>query len=268
MEINDSSNVIEFNFDATKKDIMKILPDGFSNIIDDVVMINGEYYHSKLVTSREMINELIGSFYSKQVGLDAVDYKIGICEGKVYALSKIFFKPGFSYVYPHIYFERRLAGHTHNTDSISPNMYEIMFLNRLNNTEAINSVLKMTAVDLKMNQIDRHSYNVLFRIKNGTVFIEKVFDFACAYGLYKNYSYSDFFYENPFLMVSKDVLTLSKFAIEYPLFSKSATILSEIQVTDALKEIEKTFNVKISDNDFIYYKEKDEEYSKLLKLTL
>ena len=73
--LNDSSNVIPFKIGNNSSELKEMLNEEFRSDIRDYVIIDGEYYHAKMVTTREMLNELIGSYYSRLVGLDAVDYK-------------------------------------------------------------------------------------------------------------------------------------------------------------------------------------------------
>ena len=115
MILNDSSNVIHFKYGNNSSELKEILAEDFYPDISDIVIIDGEYYHAKMVTNREMLNELIGSYYSRLVGLDAVDYKIGILNGQIYALSKMFF--------PHAFFhtqQQTQAVHYDTTSQVLP----------------------------------------------------------------------------------------------------------------------------------------------------
>ena len=78
MILNDSSEIIQFSFQNIVNELEGYIGEDFEPEIRDYVKINGEYYYAKMVTSREMLNELIGSYYSNLIGLDAVQYKIGI----------------------------------------------------------------------------------------------------------------------------------------------------------------------------------------------
>lgn len=267
MKLNDSSNVVEFKFEGIGREVKEFLQEDFQEIWEDIVKIDGEYYHAKEVSVREMLNELIGSYYSNLVGLDAVQYKIGIIGDKMYALSKVFFQKGFTYLYPNKYFDMTM-GSTGNQIEERKKLtffFEASMLDRLNTQEARDSILKMSAVDLKMNQADRHTYNIIFRIIDGRVYIEKIFDFGWAYDIYPTDSYSSLYYENPFIIVRKDYVSLSSLAIQHPLFRSSIQRLCEVPVGDVLREIEKANNVTISKEDYKYYRSKDKEYTKILR---
>lgn len=266
MILNDSSNVIHFKYGNNSSELKEILAEDFYPDISDIVIIDGEYYHAKMVTNREMLNELIGSYYSRLVGLDAVDYKIGILNGQIYALSKMFFKKELSYVYVTDYFCPSLTFSTIKRETIEKRDYflECGNLQRLNNESAIKSILLMSAVDIKMHQADRHSYNIILRIVDGVVYLEKVFDFGWAYEVYKDKD-TDVFYKNPFMIVKQDVISLSMLADRHPEFGKCAAILSDAPIYDVLRDIERTNNIKIDEKDFKYYVDKDIEYTKLLR---
>ena len=266
MILNDSSSVIPFKYGNNSSDLKEILAEDFYPDIRDIVVIDGEYYHAKMVTNKEMLNELIGSYYSKLIGLDAVDYKIGILDGQIYALSKMFFKKELSYVYVTDYFCPSLTFSTIKRETIEKRDYflECGNLQRLNNESAIKSILLMSAVDIKMHQADRHSYNIILRIVDGVVYIEKVFDFGWAYEVYKDKD-TDVFYKNTFLIVKQDVISLGMLADRYPEFRRCSAILSDAPVYDVLREIERINNIKVTDQEFEYYVDRDEEYTKLLK---
>lgn len=266
MILNDSSNVIQFKFQNILDELEGYIGEDFEPEIRDYVRINGEYYYVKMVTSREMLNELIGSYYSRLIGLDAVQYKIGIFEGKLYALSKMFFKKNTSYVYCADYFSPTLFFSTTKREIIEKKDYfvESVNLKRLNNDDAVKSILQMSAVDIKMNQADRHSFNVIIRVVNGIPYIEKVFDFGWAYDLYPDEN-NKVYYKNPFIIVKKDCISLSMLADKHPEFGRCAALLSNVPVGDVLMDIEKSFNIKVTDEDFKYYVEKDKEYTKLLR---
>lgn len=266
MILNDSSNVIQFSFQNIIDELEDFIDEDFQPEIREYVKINGEYYYAKMVSSREMLNELIGSYYSKLVGLDAVDYKIGILNGQLYALSKMFFKKDISYVYCAEYFSPSLYFSTTNRNVIKGKEFflESSNLKRLNSDEAIKSILQMSAIDIKMNQADRHSFNIIIRIVNGIAYIEKVFDFGWAYDIYPDED-SAVYYKNPFIIVKKDCVSVSMLADKHPEFGRCAAILSNAPVSDVIREIERENNIKVSDEDFKYYVAKDKEYSKLLK---
>lgn len=266
MILNDSSNVMEFSFQNIAHELEDYIGEEFQPEIKDYVKINGEYYYAKMVTTREMLNELIGSYYSKLVGLDAVDYKIGIYDGKLYALSKMFFKKDIGYSYCADYFSPSLYFSTTDGKTINNRDFfiESYNLKRLNNEEAVKSILQMSAVDIKMGQVDRHSFNIILRIVNGVVYIEKIFDFGWAYDIYPD-SNNEIFYKNPFILVKKDYVSLSMLAERHPEFGRCSAVLASAPVGDVLREIEKTNNIGISEKDFNYYVEKDKEYTKRLR---
>lgn len=269
MILNDSSEIIQFSFQNIVNELEGYIGEDFEPEIRDYVKINDEYYYAKMVTSREMLNELIGTYYSNLIGLDAVQYKIGIFDGKLYALSKMFFKKDIGYVYCAEYFSPSLFFSTTNREIIKRKefFFESGNLKRLNSDEAVKSILQMSAVDIKMSQADRHSFNIIIRIVNGVPYIEKVFDFGWAYDIYPDEN-NAVYYKNPFVIVKKDYISISMLADKHPEFGRCAAILSNAPVGDVLRDIESSFNIKVSDEDFKYYVDKDKEYTKILRKTL
>lgn len=266
MKINDSSNVIHFNFEDLSNELIHIVPDEFQDDISNIVKIDGEYYYAKIVSSKEMLNELIGTYYSNLIGGNSLQYRIGFNNGNIYALSKMFFERNFSYVYVADYFSPPLSFTTTNRNTISELQFwvETDNLKRLGNEKAIKRILQMSAVDIKMNQADRHSYNIILKINNGILDIEKTFDYGWSYEVYQDLD-SQVFYKNPFILVKKDCYSLYLLGNMYPEFRRCLNILRDTTLGDVLRMIELDNGIKINNEDFNDYIKKDEEYSKVLR---
>lgn len=97
MILNKNSDIINFdlkNIPIKEMESINIPYYLKPRMIMGVVKIDGEYYYAKSINDKKMLNELIGTYLSKYIGLDTVDYKIGIYNGSMYALSKLFYEEG------------------------------------------------------------------------------------------------------------------------------------------------------------------------------
>lgn len=273
MKVNDSSSILTFEqISIPQKELKRI---GVTHDIHDmerhVVKINGKYYYSKVCTNKELINELIGTYLCKLVGLDVVDYQIGRlanCDSSnnYYALSEIFYRNNYFYSTVRDYFDMipdDTKVYSEGIDSLFN--CETSVLDMVSDKKLEEAVLKMSSVDIKMGQIDRHNYNVMLRLAmNGKVELEKLYDFGCAYD--DDPPYPEFYcYDNPFLIVRKNFISLNRLAARYPYIIKSAKLLSEVPLYDVLKEIEKRFSIYIEDKDIPGYLVMDKEFSKVLR---
>ena len=273
MKVNDSSSILTFEQRSIPPKELKRI--GVTHDIHDmerhVVKINGKYYYSKVCTNKELINELIGTYLCKLVGLDVVDYQIGrlancASSNNYYALSEIFYRNNYFYSTVRDYFDMI----PDDTKVYSKGIYslfncETSVLDMVSDKKLEEAVLKMSSVDIKMGQIDRHNYNVMLRLAmNGKVELEKLYDFGCAYD--DDPPYPEFYcYDNPFLIVRKNFISLNRLAVRYPYIIKSAKLLSEVPLYDVLKEIEKRFSIYIEDKDIPGYLDMDKEFSKVLR---
>lgn len=288
MILNDSSKVIDFTPQQLPEDELDSLciPNRFKRIRPYIVKIDGKYYFYKNVNEEAMINELIGSYLSKIIGLDAVDYIIGLCDGKLVAVSEVFYRNGYRYEIPREYYGyypdnivTKLKWYVFDTlprfldtpgeriQRFFPDMYfqEASLLKKVDNPCVLESVMKMTALDLKMGQSDRayHS-NMLLRVSDDTVEVEKIYDFERSYS--RNFYYPHFkYYENPFLTVRKNALSIIGLTRKYRQLSSCAAILSDIPVYDVIREIEKDNNIEIRDELIPSYLTFDKEANKLLR---
>ena len=140
---------------------------------------------------------------------------------------------------------------------------ETSVLEFLNSSQLADSVMNLTAVDIKTGQVDRFDYNVILR-RDDAFEMENIYDFGNSYIEDTGYAIHNCYY-NPFLIVKRNTLSLWGLAHKYPQFRESAATLSEIPLYDALKDIEKRFNIGIEDKDITGCIDLDKQYSKCLR---
>lgn len=137
-------------------------------------------------------------------------------------------------------------------------------LDFFNSPQLTDSVLKMSAVDLKTGQIVRKNYNVIIRRGMDVIELEKVYDFGLSYQGIDSFRKDNYYY-NPFLIVRRNTISLWGLVHRFPQLSKSFSILGDMDVYDIIKGIEKRFNVKIEDSTMNDYIVQDTEFTKLLR---
>lgn len=269
MLLNDSSEVIQFdNVRIPKTEQLRFnVPHSMRYSTNNIVKIDGKYYYAKRCSTTTLIKELVGSYYAKIVGADCVDYLIGKSNTSLsclYVLSEVFWKDGYYYSTP------LQATGMRPDDSViykkglsSLYVCETSVLDFLNSSQLADSVMKLTAVDIKTGQVDRFDYNVILR-RDDAFEMENIYDFGNSYIEDTGYAIHNCYY-NPFLIVKRNTLSLWGLAHKYPQFRESAATLSEIPLYDALKDIEKRFNIGIEDKDITGYIDLDKQYSKYLR---
>lgn len=270
MILNDSSEVIHFeNRPISKAEQLGLgFPKKMRYYINNVVNIDGKYYYAKKCYTSTLINELLGTYFSGLVDLDAVDYIIGKTSSDpncLYALSEIFYKDDYSYTTVEDIFADLRPDDSKIFSRGLGSLYvcDTSVLSLISSSQLINGALKLTAVDLKMGQVDRYNYNVVIRDNGIEKELEKAFDFGWSYAVGKDDKKTCYY--NPFLTVRRNTISLWGLAHRYPQIRESAAILSSTPVYDAIKDIEKRFNIKIEDEDISGYMELDKKYSKLLR---
>lgn len=269
MHLFDNSKILYFSDKKLNEEEHHHLyiPDRYQYLTSQITKYQGEYYYYKLVNIHEMANELIGSALAKRIDLDTVDYKIGktrINSPYLYALSKVFFEKDFTYTDCYdVYGE---ISEYQSTDSTSFLSYfylnDTKLLEREENYNTILDVLKLTALDLKMGQFDRHEENLFLKIDSvGQIALAPIFDYGC--------SYSDKFYSkiynNPFLMLRKNKLSLFLFARKFSEIREYASLLESIPIHDVLSEIENEHMIEFSDKKRSYYQKRDKQNNKILQ---
>lgn len=269
MLLNDSSEVIRFDNEPISKAerLMFNVPRTMKYSTNNIVKIDGKYYYAKRCTATSLIKELIGSYYAQLIGAHSVDYLIGKSNTEVsylYVLSEVFWKDGYYYSTP-----LQTASMRPDDSRVYSKGWDRFFvcetsvLDFINSPELTDSVMKMTAVDIKTGQVDRFDYNVVLR-RSDIIEMEKLYDFGNSYMEDVGYAIQNCYY-NPFLIVKRNTISLWGLAHRYPQICESAAILSSVPLYDALKDIEKRFNISIEDRDISGCIELDKQYSKYLR---
>lgn len=245
------------------------IPNGLEEIVSSIVKIDGKYYYYKEVNFNQLINELIGSYMSRLINLDAVDYQIGIYNGISYALSQIFYNPNYEYHNCQDFFGTIANHKLVESESLISKIYlvEDKLLERINNPTMLLNILKLTFLDIKMGQIDRNNLgNIMVKKSkfNGLVDLAPMFDFECSYD--DSPPYPEFyFYDNPFVVLRKNQLSLSSLCKRHSQILETLHILATLKIEDVLNRIQEEKRIVLSAEEKKYYEEKDKEYSKVLQ---
>ena len=239
--------------DFAQIDLVNQISSDDYHIIKGICSVDGKINYVKSASEERLIPELVGSLLCKELGLDAVDYKIATdMHGRLYAMSQIFYEDNCFYTHPS---EIILT-------FLKP--FKLSFVDHLDmlNDEMKKSILKLSCVDIKMCQVDRTSRNIMIKknIETSEVSFAPIYDFGLSY-----VNFNPSYYTNPYLIVRKNVLSLKSLARKYPEFYGYAKKISSIDMADILGRIEKDHDVKFSDSEIKNYVSKDKEYSKPLK---
>lgn len=271
MLVNNNSNFIAFSpKELTFDEIQKLyIPKDLEKIVDSITEVSGKYYYYKKVDYYQLINELIGSYFSKQISLEAVDYQVGIYNGEIYALSQIFYNQNYEYHNCQDYFGT-IANHklTESTSLISRiYLKEDIMLDLINNPIMLLNILKLTFLDIKMGQIDRNNLgNIMIKItkSNGLIDLAPIIDFESSYDSSPPYP-EFYFYDNPFIVLRKNKLSLCSLIRKYPQILDTVNILSILKIRKALDQIQNEKRIILSEKEARYYEEKDNNYSRVLQ---
>lgn len=254
MIITEKSRVIPFqHVDVEEQDLKSLnIPTHFSFIIPHLTKIGDIVYYYKSATTKSMINELIGSYLARRIGLDSVDYEIGQRESDkaFFALSKIFFEEGYQYQYAAQFLEEH--GHKNSFNMLGnpmklmlPCYYHLRTLRLYKGTPFYDSCLKLIAVDLKMAQHDRHRKNIQMKIDSiGTLDLAPIYDYGRAYSVR-----FDFAYGNPFAFIRYTEATLDLLFRRYPDLRDYVFLLNKIDMEEILSALEQEKQIQFTSQE-------------------
>lgn len=254
MEIRDGSKILIIDDINNNKGIY--LPSNREYIRKKTSIIYDKAYYLKQDDSFHIINELIGTYLSMLLDLDAVSNKIGLYGDTLYVISELFYKERFEYYYPfesslnvsHQEFRAKRRELLENSgDSLS------IFDNNM-----LVKILKLISIDLKMGQTDRSGTNITLE------YCGLKLNFAPFYDYGSSYKFAEFYtqYKNSYIVLKKDRNSLKEFIKKYPMFMEYLSSIRNIKMSDIIENIEDINGIKLSDEEISYYKEKDKIYSK------
>lgn len=118
-----------------------------------------------------------------------------------------------------------------------------------------------------MGQIDRNNLgNIMVKKEksSGLFDLSPIIDFGSSY--ITNPPYPEFyFYDNPFIIIRKNKLSIAPLIKRYPQILKTINVLTTKKIEYVLNQIEKEKRIMLSDEELNYYEKKDIEYSKVLQ---
>ncbi len=269
MIITEKSRVIPFHvINPTEEEIKQLhIPEEFIFITPYLTKIGNKIYCYKGLRSTLLINELIGSYLAKKIGLDTVDYEIGKREsdGSLFALSRVFYEEGYQYqsilafLAEHQYQNcwQMLGNHFLQ---VLPAYYNMKTLRMYRGTPFYDNNLKLIAVDLKMAQHDRHKANLQIKIDSlGKIDLAPIYDYGRAYS-----SYFDLSYANPFAFIRYTVLTLKILFFQYPELREYVEFLRDIPIDDILHGIESEKGILFTEEEYREYRLSQEQNDRLI----
>lgn len=270
MKFNENSKIIPLKkLELSDEEIRSLyIPKKYDSIKESITCYQKEYYYYKSVTANLLINELLGSYLAKKVGLDTVDYKIGEMQNQIYVLSKIFYEPDYSYSDFRSYYGEIQFLDLSFYQTLMSFFYLSKFelLNKIKSSELVKSILKLTALDLKMGQFDRHNKNLLLKInQNNDVNLVSQFDYGGSYPI-KGTPY--LIYDNPAIILRKNKKSLLAFSESFPEFVDYVSLLYHIPIDDAMKDIENEKLIEFDSEEMYFYQKQDIENNKILRKIL
>ena len=254
MIITEKSEVLPFVQSGIEKSDLNSLyiPSEFSDIIPQLTKIGETIYYSKPSSVQYMTNELIGSYLAKRLGLDTVDYQIGLRkeDSQFFALSELFYEDGYQYqsalefLGEHHYrncFSMAQSG----IKTVVPCYYSLRTLRPYKGTPFYDKNLKLIALDLKMAQRDRHEKNIIIKMASkGTIDLAPIYDYGRAYSV--NF---DLAYGNPFAFIRYTESTLDLLFRRYPDLRDYVFFLNKIDMEEILRTIEREKHIQFTSQE-------------------
>lgn len=166
-----------------------------------IVNINGNYFFKKKVNKLQIQNEIIGRYLSRKIELETTDLKILSNNLLSYTIiTPNYRNKDYEYTFSRDHF---------TIDSKTKN-FDDTYLRGLDK-DLKDDVLRLIALDLMMEQKDRHSLNTECRTKNGITTLAPIIDFEASF-----LNEDKYIYYNPYILLRKSIEALDNFYNKYP----------------------------------------------------
>ena len=188
------------------------------------------YYYAKSKSEIKICNEIIGRYLCSRIDLETTDLDLLLDENKIKIVTPNYRKPNLKYqcqkddadkLFKHQYDVRRLT--------ILPKSYQ-------------EEQFKLISIDMMMEQWDRHSKNMEEVIVDDTLHLTPVIDFESSF-FYNPY----FVYDNPYVTLPKDVISICKFLNEFPDAYQYFLEVFDIDSSEFVNYIESNYPIKVDD---------------------
>lgn len=258
-KVINEDKLLHFNRCSLEKEEFKEaqVPSIFTYLRTSMTKIGEDFYFYKRSRENGIINELLGCYFAKAIGLSTVQYHLGKNSSQEYwLLSKLFFEPGFEYKFVNDYLG----------PSPYPNGFNYLFpsihrLEKFKKQPMFEDALKLIALDLFMWQVDRNNENIQLKEKEGEIFLAPVYDYGSSYD-FSTLNYD--FYENPLVIIRKNTASLKLLFLMYPKVYEYLHTLMDIPMRDALEDIEREHGIEIQEEIKDYYIFKQLKYNEKL----
>lgn len=168
---------------------------------DYLIEQDGKYYFTKKIDNEFLYNEIIGRYLCSKINLNTTDLIIkhkGLFKSKI--LTPNYHNKDYINFRPEDNFEYKMR-----VESFNDRYFSCL------DASLQDDLLKLLAIDLMMEQIDRYARNMEVFVIDDTLRLAPIIDFELAF-----YNDRKFTYFNPYILIRKDVRVLDKFYDKYP----------------------------------------------------
>ena len=198
-----------------------------------LVLMKDGYYYEKKLEKEALCNEIIGRYLCNKVNLETTKIEILKEEGSLYdVVTPNYRKSSFSYIEEEDKFEFGLKVSLFNDE----------YFNFLSNALK-KDILKLTALDLMMEQTDRYARNMELSIsKSGSIRLAPVIDFE------NSFSHNPYFvYDNPYVSLLKSDVDIYRFLNDFPNAYQYFLEVFGIDSGELIEYIESNYPIKVKD---------------------
>lgn len=202
-------------------------PNGFL-----VKLSDGYYYTKEVVSEFKLCNEITGRFLCSKVGLATTSLELLVDhEDTIKMITPNYRKKDLSYFYQKDDVNL-LFSYNYNIDKLRvlPKVYQ-------------KEQFKLIALDVMMEQRDRHSHNMEEVIINDNIHLAPIIDFEYSFDYAPLYNYY-----NPYLNLPKNFENICKFLDDFPDAYQCFLEAFNVDVDEIIKYIEDNHPIKVDNN--------------------
>ena len=235
-----------------KLNITKERYEKYFGLYNFLIQLSDGYYYTKNIKYEfRLCNEIVGRFLCSRVGLETTPLELLVDKDAIKIVTPNYRKEELTYLYP-----------KDDLDLLYSHNYKINKLNMLPKNYQ-KEQYKLIALDMMMEQWDRHSHNMEEVIINDEIHLAPIIDFERSFDYTPLYNYF-----NPYLNLPKDFENISRFLGDFPDAYQCFLDAFSVDIDEIIEYIENNYPIKVDNKIkeiYSHYTSKNQIILKLVR---
>ena len=213
-----------------------------------LIELSDGYYYAKKKDEVKICNEIVGRYLCNKLGLETTSLDLLLDRDKLKMVTPNYRKEELKYQYQ-----------KDDADKLFKHQYDIERLKILPKAYQTEQY-KLIAIDMMMEQWDRHGKNMEEVIVGDSLHLTPVIDFENSFSLNPC-----FVYDNPYVTLPKDFTNIDRFLTDFEESYRYFLEVFDVEVDELISYIENNYPIEVPDKIKEIYDKTISKNQKILK---